>query len=66
MTGSILETAINNPDLDLELKYYEASSSSVNITASADGFRSPLRHNQLQAEFVCLLSILLNQGGQAA
>jgi len=66
MAGSILETAITNEGIDLELKYYEAAASSDNIPTAADDCRNQLRHTQLQAEFVCLLSVLLNHGGQAA
>ena len=66
MTRSILETAIKNRHMDLELKYYEVSSSSDNKPTAPEGFNSLAPHNRSQAEFVCLLSMLLNHGGQRA
>jgi hypothetical protein len=65
MAGSILETAIKNRQIGLELEYYEVSTSDKKGTAR-DGFTNLSPRNHSQAEFICLLSILLNQGGHAA
>lgn len=65
MAGSILETAIKNRQVNLELEYYEVSASDDRV-ATRDGFSNLTLRNPSQAEFICLLSILLNQGGQVA